>query len=367
VLHSCVPSVKRRSAGALFVALVVAVIPRGTPFLASTQDDLSPALQVFERYLTALGVRANIPGFSAAVVQHGRIVWEQGFGYQDLEKRVPAGPDTPYPIASLTKTFTSTLLMQCVERHTLDLDTPMQTFTTAIRETGATVRHVLSHTSAGTPGTAFRYDGDRFAALTPVVEGCTGLPFPVALTDRILEPLAMRQSVPGHDLAQKTLDHPEPFAAATLARFHAVLAHLATPYEVNAARSVVTTFPPAGINGSAGLISTVRDLARYDAALDDHFFITAETQASAWTPMQAGGRAQPYALGWFVQRYRNSTAIWHYGSWPQFSALYVKLPAQGLTLLLLANSGGLSTPFPLAEGDLTSSPFGRVFLALFAQ
>jgi CubicO group peptidase (beta-lactamase class C family) len=92
-----------------------------------------------------------------------------------------ATPDTLYDIASLTKTFASTLLMQCVERGTLILDDPIRRYTSAIPETNATVRHVLSHTSQGTPGAEFRYDGNRYAALTDVVAACHGRPFRQAL------------------------------------------------------------------------------------------------------------------------------------------------------------------------------------------
>ena len=57
--------------------------------------------------------------------------------------------------------------------------------------------------------------------------------------------------------------------------------------------------------------------------------------------------------------------IWHYGQWAQYSALYIKVPEQRLTLILLANSGGLGEAFPLAAGDVMVSPFARAFLGLF--
>ena len=74
----------------------------------------------------------------------------------------------------------------------------------------------------------------------------------------------------------------------------------------------------------------------------------------------------PYGLGWFVQMYGTTKVIWHYGLWPQFSALYVKVPDRNLTLLLLANSDGLSNS-PLADGDVTVSPFARAFLGIFVR
>jgi hypothetical protein len=57
--------------------------------------------------------------------------------------------------------------------------------------------------------------------------------------------------------------------------------------------------------------------------------------------------------------------VWHYGQWPQYSALYLKVPDRHLTLILLANSGGLGEAFPLADGDVMVSPFARAFIGLF--
>ena len=59
------------------------------------------------------------------------------------------------------------------------------------------------------------------------------------------------------------------------------------------------------MNAREGLISTVCDLAKYDAALDRHRLLRQETQASAWTPAVSNlGQPLPHGLGWFVQRYR---------------------------------------------------------------
>jgi CubicO group peptidase (beta-lactamase class C family) len=303
-------------------------------------------------------------------VHERRIIWERGFGYQDLDRRIATTPDTPYRIASLTKTFSSTLLMQCVERGTLDLDEPIRRYTAAIPEAAATVRHVMTHTSAGTPGVRFQYDGSRFAALTAVVDACSGRPFRVTLAEEILGPLGMRDSVPGQDLENPAPAVAALFDAETLDRYRRVISRLATPYTFVPGQGVVRTgYPPLEINAAAGLISTIRDLARYDAAIDDRRFLRDSTQAVAWTNARSTttGQLLPHALGWFRQEYRGRSVIWHYGSWAQFSALYVKVPERDFTLLLLANSGGLSSYFPLGNGDVTSSSFARLFLRLFAE
>jgi CubicO group peptidase (beta-lactamase class C family) len=333
----------------------------------ATQIPQDDRLALFERYLDGLRRQIAIPGLSAAIVDDGRIVWERGFGFQDIERRLPAQPDTPYRIASLTKTFSATLLLSCVERGVLELDEPIRRYSAAIPEAGATVRHVLSHQSAGVPGRDFRYDGDRFGALTAVVDSCWASPFRRVVASEILDRLGMQESVPGQDL-----ENPDPataslFDTATLARYRRVLARIAQPYRVyGPGRAALAEFPPRGINAAAGLVSTVRDLAKYDSALNDHVLLRAPTQELAWTPSRTtAGQSTPYGLGWFVQTVDGERVVWHYGLWGgSFSALLLKVPGRRLTLILLANSDGLSAPFPLAAGDVRVSPFAAAFLRI---
>ena len=331
---------------------------------AQLAADREQRLELFTRYLDPLRAQAGIPGLSGIITSGGRVIWEGGMGLADVEARVAATPSTPYRTASITKTATSTLLMQCVDAGTLSLDTPIRNYTSAVPDATATVRHVLSMTSDTAAGTLFRYDGDRFTALTPVVDRCTGDPYRLALALRILDRLGMTDSVPGQDLEAPSDAASAAFDLPTLARYRAVLARLAKPYVVRDGRAMLGDYPPRGINASAGLISTVRDLARYDAALDAQVLVSRPAQLLAWTPFHlTGGQDAPYALGWFVQTTAAGRAIWHYGLWPTFSSLLLKLPERGLTLILLANSDGLSARFPLALGDVTVSPFARAFVS----
>src|SRR5262245_6628234 len=94
----------------------------------------------------------KIPGISAAVVKDQKVIWSKGFGLADVENKIPATPQTPYRIASLTKTFASTLLMQLVEQGTLDLDEPMSKYSPLYKDDLVKVRHVLTHTSGNARG-----------------------------------------------------------------------------------------------------------------------------------------------------------------------------------------------------------------------
>lgn len=350
---------RRARQGAIFSLIVLAA---GAGADAQSMGAREQRIALFTRYLESLRIQAGIPGLSAAIASDGRIIWEGALGFADREARVAAAPDTPYPVASITKTATSTMLMQCVEHGRLNLDAPIRTYTTAVPDPNATVRQVMAMASDAAAGTTYRYDGNRFMALTPVVEACTEVPYRVALARQILDPAGMSESVPGHDLEADT-DASAAFDPATLTRYRTVLARIAKPYVVRNGRPASSQYPPRDINASAGLVSTVRDLVRYDAAIDAHVFISPPIQLTAWTPFRlASGRDAPYALGWFVQSSAAGRTIWHYGQWPTFSSLILKLPDRDLTLILLANSDGLTSRFPLTAGDVTVSPFARAFI-----
>ena len=66
----------------------------------------------FAAELESLRQEMKIPGMSAAVVKDGQLVWARGFGFADVENGVPAAPETPYHLASVTKTFAAVIIMQ---------------------------------------------------------------------------------------------------------------------------------------------------------------------------------------------------------------------------------------------------------------
>jgi len=92
-----------------------------------------------------------------------------------------------------------------------------------------------------------------------------------------------------------------------------------------------------------------------------------ETLANAWAPRApVDGQPRPFGHGWFTGLDQNEPIVWHFGYAPGAgSALWLKLPARSTTLILLANSDGLSAQFSLPQGNVTTSPFARVFLQLF--
>lgn len=322
----------------------------------------------FESYLELLRQQAGIPGLSAAVVQNGEVVWERGFGFQNVDARLRATPDTPYPIADLTSTLAATLVLECVEQRRILLDAPASQYGVSLPEAGATVRHMLSHSSATPAGEAFRYDPERYAQLSRVVESCVPQPFRKTIAVRILERLAMKDSVPGRDVRDEAISAQMLFAPSVQQRYLDVLDRMAIPYKVDKkGRATRADIAVENMSASTGVVSTVRDLAHLDAALDAALLLREDTLTTAWTNGVGRDRLLPTGLGWFVQKYNGEPVVWSFGSIAGgYSSLILKLPSKRLTLILLANSDGLSSSFDLPAGDITKSLFAVLFLRLFA-
>jgi CubicO group peptidase (beta-lactamase class C family) len=327
---------------------------------ARAQGSLPIAL--FERYVEALRQQAAIPGMSAAIVQNGRVVWDSGFGYQNVEALERASADTPYPVIDLTQALSSTVvLQQCLEQRYLELTDRVHRWNPDFVDTSTTMAQLLSHTS---PSGAFRYDPDRFAALTGVADQCANSRYVRLLTEEIFNKLGMTTSMPGADVLDATSPHRRWINASTLDRYAGIVRRQAAPYKIDGrGRATRSSAPEGSLSAATGVISTVRDLARFDAALDEGVLLEASTRSRAW---ESSGSA-PAGLGWFVSRHNDERVVWHFGlARDAYSSLIVKVPARNLTLILLANSDGLvGPPYNLADGNLSSNLFASLFLKLF--
>jgi CubicO group peptidase (beta-lactamase class C family) len=305
---------------------------------------------------------------SATLLRDGLVIGEMGYGFQDVAARVRATPDTPYLVGDLAETVASVLLLQCVEQRRLTLDEPFRGHEIDGIDGNATLRQILSHTPPEPADVPFAYNPDRYAQLTAAMEWCAPQPYRKSVAHRLLNRLAMKDSVPGTDLRDPGFVVPEDlFEPKEVDDYKRVLARLAVPYKVDGkGRAERNDLPGTPINATGGLVSTVRDLARFDKALDKFDLIAEETLAVAWTPAgERGGVTSPMGLGWFVQTYKGERLVWHFGYVQNgYSSLILKVPARKLTFILLANGDGLSAPFQLQLGDVTRSLFATLFLRL---
>ena len=347
-------STMRRPLLFLTIAVMVCVV---MPLRA---DDVR--LGRFGDYVESLRTQAGIPGLSAVIVGNTDILWERAFGRQDIEHSIATRTDTPFHLDGLTQMFTATLVLRCVEEGRLSLDDPIGQYASGSPEPDATLGQLLSHTSGPPDNLVFAYSPARLDPLASAVQACTGSSFRETLANQ-LDRLAMVDSVPGPDvinLPPSADGFPDPVAVA---RYTSVLARLATPY----AGTSVSHYSATTLTPESGLISTGPDVAQFVLALREGVLLSADTLALAWrAPLDRNGQPLPHGLGWFVQSYNGQTIVWQFGAGDNgSSSLAVIVPGRGLSLLMFANSTGLVKPFALAGGDLTASPFGRLFLGLF--
>jgi len=330
-----------------------------------TTDQENRQIGQLEMKLEKLRERLQIPGFSAAIVKNQEVLWARGFGCADIASGRPATPHTPYSLASLTKPVAATVFLQLVEEGLIDLDDPIEDHGITLNSRGTVlVKHLLSHTSHGVPGRSYRYDGDRFGRIDQIMESVTGQTFADLLVERILGPLATIDTMPmpvENDRDAYDQGRGEP-------AYQGVWDRLAKPYVLVKGYGNVLGNYVSYFGSAAGLISSVMDYARFDAAIDRNQFVSEKTQELAWTPFVSnGGRALPYGLGWFVQSRDGLMLVWHYGYWDCTSTLVVKVPERDLTFLLFANSDRLSSSFRLGAGDVCRSPAARAFLDVFVE
>lgn len=323
--------------------------------MARSQEKIA----LFTRALDSVRVALSIPGMQMALEQNHQLLAENSYGFADLANHIKVTPSTTFRVASITKTFTSTIVMQLVAQGKLQLNAPITQYGIDLGNPTITVRNLFTQTSEGEPGTHFQYNGYRYGRLGLVIDQAAGTDFFRLLMDSIVVPTGMTSTAPGISVLQyydylKEHKNVRPY-------FDGAFSSLAKPYGVDEKGKITATTYLDEFGAFGGLTTNARDLLRYSRAIDQHRFLNAATQQQVFTPDRLkDGTTSPYGLGWFVQRYDGVDYYWHYGQTRGESGIFVKVPSHHLTLAVLTNSIRLSAPFPLGDGDLFMSPVGQL-------
>ena len=340
---------------------------------AATVSCLAASPSIFGELNDALSLQAQIkktaselglPGFVAGVVQNGKLDMVQAEGFANLEKQTPMSRDHIFYVASLTKTFTAVMMMQYVQEKKITLDdylldypflsvglTPDRLLQPDIR-----LKHVISHTSEGTPGDNFVYNGNRYNFVYGVFEKMSGNTHHYdacaqEFRKRIGDPLNLSSTLSGYPV-----DKTDPHIPRIVTTYLLDKTHVNATVD-GGAPSATTHFP------ATGLLTTVDDLAKYMIALDENALLTPESYAHITQPFVLNdGRHSPYGLGWSTQVIGGQSVHWHYGYGDSFSALLIRIPKKKVSFILLSNTGAASAPFFLGYGNLLTSPFAVHFL-----
>jgi CubicO group peptidase (beta-lactamase class C family) len=305
-------------------------------------------------YLEGEMARLHIPSLALAVVRDGRVIKAQGYGLADRERQVSASTETVYEIGSLSKQFAAAAVLMLVEEGRVGLDDPItRYFPQAPPSWGRlTVRHLLHHTSGLAsyvdlpdslavaksepstdevlawfyelpielaPGETWSYSNTGYYLLGLIVERVSGMSYWQFLAERIFRPLGMAST--------RTTDDASPLRAAGYAWRDGA-------FEPRAPLATTTA------HAAGALASTVLDLARWSAALDDDALLTAASRELMWTPARThdGGRAPfDYGFGWFLDDDQGHRVQLHSGGTPGFSSSLYRYPDDRLAVILLCN------------------------------
>ena len=243
--------------------------------IADHMDRSSDSARIagLETLLESLRQELKIPAYSAAIVKDQKVIWAKGFGYADVENKIPATEHTPYHLASLTKTFASTILMQLVQEGKIKLDDPVSKYGITLESDGVIrVRHLLSHTSEGNPGEQYRYNGNRFAELDKVVERATGKSFGELLIANILDPLGMNETAPNVPRIVSTKS-PTTAGQAAEAEVKAAVMDIIAGYNAGNVEQIERRLAPQQnrFQGEGGFLTSFIDAAELRAALQAGF------------------------------------------------------------------------------------------------
>ena len=304
----------------------------------------------------------RLPGYAVAVARNGKLVHWQSGGYADTARQTPIRPDSIFPVASITKTFTAAMMMQYVEEGRIRLDDAIADYPQVDNAAAwpwsspdIRIRHVLSQTSEGAkPGTVFSYNGNRYNAVYGVFAKLAGeKDYARAFADRI-------------GLADTSPGWPDDAADPRIAR-------IVTPYRYDRERKTYIadddlTTGHRHAYPNSGMLSTANDLARYADALDRGLLVGKAGDAAMTTPFTLNdGTASPYALGWFSERWNGRRLAWVYGLGPSYSSFLLRVPGERLCLIFLANTDAPTASLRLNYGGALQFPLAAPFLRRYAK
>ncbi|GAA0854605.1 serine hydrolase domain-containing protein [Aliiglaciecola litoralis] len=348
---------------------------------AFANENASVDYDGFGQKVDALRKSKHIPGLSIAVVDDAQLMWSAGYGFADNNNEIPVTANTPFWIASVTKTFVGLAYLHLAKDGIVNLDelaakTPEFTGlcdwlagTTIPFSKGMdcnepiTIRHVLHHQINKPVGTTFMYNPIMYSRLSRHLEHGVGEGvrqvegrhnyLAQAIDKYILQPADMTRSL------ASMWDRSKPL----------VYFDLADGFKVDErGNKDRNRRPERHIAGGAGVVSTVLDLAKYDIAISNGKIASGDIGKALLQPATFNDGSQaPYGFGWYFQCYNGEKLMWHSGWDPDngYSAIHLRLPERNMALIMLANGEELWWDNPLDKAQIESSEFVQLFFNHF--
>ena len=306
----------------------------------------------------------HVPGLAIGVVKNGRLIYAKGFGVARLGESRAITPASLFHMASVTKLFVATAVMQLVEQGRVELDAPVVKYLPYFklnddRYATITVRQMLNHTSAipdvtdynwdkpeydegaleryvrslsrlslvAPPGATFHYSNNEYEVLGDLIAKVSGMSFEDYVRRNILAPLGMTHST----LLVRQAD-PQLLTAPHVPQGDTVVVSKVFPY--NRAHAPSST-----------LYSSVEDMSRWAIAnlnrgeLDGRRILKASTYDVMWKPsVPVGGRSlSKVGIGWFIQTVQGHRIVAHSGGDVGFTSFLVLAPDDGIAVVGMSN------------------------------
>lgn len=334
-----------------------------------------PKLESVIDSILSEGTAGKRPGIAVLVMRDGKVLYEKGYGYASLEHGVRVTPDTKFPIASVTKQFTAAAILRLQEQGKLSVTDPLaKYFPDFPRGKPITLHQLLTHTSGihnytqrpdfeiaaaslmdmdellegirkepldFEPGTRFSYSNSGYLLLGEIVAKVSGKSLAEFLKTEFLDPLGMKD----------TKLHAPEIPVSHKVRGFDILPLEATGYVFGDGATLrLTNWQAANAGGAGALVSTIRDLGRWNQALLDGKVLSEASLKTAWTPVNvAVPKGTPpdsplyqrgYGYGWLVSKVRGLLEIQHSGALPGFMGNVQIFPSEHFVVAVEDNAWG---------------------------
>jgi CubicO group peptidase (beta-lactamase class C family) len=338
----------------------------------SAQDSAyKEPIAVIDSWIEAQMIYEKIPGFTVAIVKDQKLIWSKGYGFADVENKVPMKPETLCSICSISKLFTSIAVMQLWEQGKLRLDDSVAMYLPDFKvkqdfeSVPITIRGLLTH-SAGLPRESaqgywtspfifptekeingklgeqrtlypssreFQYSNLGMTLLGQIVAKVSGMPYDQYVQEKILKPMGLSNTRP---------IMPKELYGTALAKGYSGLPR-------DGKRRLLPYFTANGITPAAGFSSSALDLAKF-AQWQNRLLKSKTPEILKQSTLREMQRVQWYdpagnnnwGLGFVVTKEGEKTIVGHDGFCPGYRTFVDLDPASGLAVVVFINSAGLN-------------------------
>jgi D-alanyl-D-alanine carboxypeptidase len=318
-----------------------------------------------DKFVRAVMQERQVPGAAIAIVKNGKIVKKQGYGLANVELDVPVTTETVFEIGSVTKQMTAAAVMLLVEDGKVNLDEKISAYlpNTPDAWKNVSVRNLLTHTSGIKSYTAigagfeltkhlkrdefikalssypldfetssrYSYSNSGYNLLGFIIEAASEKSYWDFMRERIFQKLGMTH----------TFDRDPKY----------IVKNRATGYELENGAFTGRDYDLTDLFSAGAVISTVEDLAKWDAAWRNDTLLKKTSKMEAWKPfVLSDGKSNPYGFGWNVADFRGHRLISHSGSTAGFNAQISRFTDDDLTVIVLTNLGDSGYAGTIARG-----------------